>query len=270
MSTHPEWCIHHTDGQLGYRMFLSPPQGDLEYLHYGRIRLAPAHPRETLVTGPLEMGLLCVAGTARIGIDGRHFQLGRCDLLYVPSGHEVRLESEESCDFIAAAAPSSVESVPVHLRWSEVKDDPARAMEAGEAEKKTRRRIYNLITPDIHAERLLMGITIGDPSGWTSWPPHEHADTKEEVYAFFDMPAPAFAVQFVYTDPAKLPEKMEVCEVVRDGSAIAVPRGYHPNAAEPGFTCTFVWMMAARNPATDRDWARGIHVQQDYAGYRFV
>ena len=75
-----------------------------------------------------------------------------------------------------------------------------------------------------------MGFTRGKNGNWTSWPPHEHAANREEIYLVYDMPAPAFGVQFAYTDP----ENMEFCEVVRDGDAIVIPRGYHQNVGAPG------------------------------------
>ncbi len=266
MSTRPEWCLHHTDRQLGYRMWMTPPQCDLEYIHYGRVRLDRTHPHETIITGELEFAFLCVAGAARINVGEHEYRLGRLDTLYVPSGRSVVIECDGECDLIAGAAPSSVASEPVLMRFADVKDSPEHFFDVGDAQLGTIRRIYNVITPKIKAERLLFGFTVGAAGAWTSWPPHEHAATKEEIYVFFDMPAPAFAVQFVYTDPGR----MEVCEPVREGSAVAVPRGYHPTACAPGFKSTFAWMMAARNPRTDRDFKAGIHVQEDYAGVKFL
>jgi 5-deoxy-glucuronate isomerase len=39
---------------------------------------------------------------------------------------------------------------------------------------------------------------------------------------------------------------------VRDGDAVLMPAGYHPNVAAPGHSINFIWMMAARNEVTDR------------------
>jgi hypothetical protein len=41
-------------------------------------------------------------------------------------------------------------------------------------------------------------------------------------------------------------------EVVRDGDAILLPEGYHPNVAIPGATLNFVWIMAAHREVIDR------------------
>ena len=70
----------------------------------------------------------------------------------------------------------------------------------------------------------------------------------EELYLFFDMPSPAFGVQFVYTDAGD----PELAAVVREGDAVLMPRGYHPNVSVPGHAINFVWLMAARREVQDR------------------
>jgi 5-deoxy-D-glucuronate isomerase len=42
--------------------------------------------------------------------------------------------------------------------------------------------------------------------------------------------------------------------VVRDGDAVLLPEGYHPNVALPGATLNFVWIMAAHREVIDRKW----------------
>ena len=72
----------------------------------------------------------------------------------------------------------------------------------------------------------------------------------EEIYVFVDMPEPSFGLQLVYADeisPADV-------EVVREGDAVLLPEGYHPNVAIPGATLNFVWIMAAHREVEDRQW----------------
>jgi len=40
--------------------------------------------------------------------------------------------------------------------------------------------------------------------------------------------------------------------VVREGDAVLMPAGFHPNVAAPGHSINFVWMMAARREVEDR------------------
>jgi len=40
--------------------------------------------------------------------------------------------------------------------------------------------------------------------------------------------------------------------VVRDGDAVLVPSGYHPNVAVPGHRIAYLWAMAAHREVEDR------------------
>jgi len=94
----------------------------------------------------------------------------------------------------------------------------------------------------------MAGFTRSLPGNWTSWPPHEHTALAEELYVYFDMPPPAFGIQLVYTRP----DTPELAQIVRDGDAVLMPAGYHPNVAAPGHGINFIWMMAARREGIDR------------------
>ena len=62
------------------------------------------------------------------------------------------------------------------------------------------------------------------------------------------MPAPAFGIQLVYDNT----DRPEFAAVVRDGDAVLMPSGYHPNVAAPGHSINFIWMMAAHREVEDR------------------
>ena len=106
----------------------------------------------------------------------------------------------------------------------------------------------------------MAGVTFSAPGNWTSWPPHEHAALAEEAYLYIDMPAPAFGVQLVYTDPAE----PELATIVREGDVVLMPQGYHPNVAAPGSGINFLWMMAANREDVDRQYGV-VNVQPDFA-----
>ena len=72
----------------------------------------------------------------------------------------------------------------------------------------------------------------------------------EEIYVFFDMPQQAFGLQLIYDDDVTSAH----VEVVRDGDAVLLPGGYHPNVAIPGASLNFVWIMAAHREVIDRQW----------------
>jgi 5-deoxy-glucuronate isomerase len=72
----------------------------------------------------------------------------------------------------------------------------------------------------------------------------------EEIYVYFDMPDPACGIQLVYNDT----EYPELVTVVRDGDAVLIPSGYHPNVAVPRHSIGFLWAMAAHREGVDRQF----------------
>jgi 5-deoxy-glucuronate isomerase len=107
-----------------------------------------------------------------------------------------------------------------------------------------------LIAKNVEAGRLVAGFTHSDPGNWTSWPPHEHAKMLEEMYVYFDMPEPAYGIQLVYSNM----EYPELVTVVREGDAVLMPSGYHPNVSVPGHRIAFLWAMAAHREVEDRQF----------------
>ena len=114
-----------------------------------------------------------------------------------------------------------------------------------------------LLAKNIEAGRLVAGFTNSEPGNWTSWP--QHATMLEEIYVFFDMPDPAFGIQLVYND-TKYPELLSV---VRDGDAVLMPSGFHPNVSVPGHRISFLWAMAAHRELEDRQFGV-VNVQRGF------
>jgi 5-deoxy-glucuronate isomerase len=255
-----------TDKHTGWREIFTPADGALRHLTYARLIFAPDCPSHKLDTGGREWAVFCIRGPVVVVVGGAEFSLDARDMLYLPRGCAAELRGAPGADLALGGCPAESDSKPQLVRFPEVKDDPAFFFDVGTAELGTRRRIHNMIAHNVKASRLLAGFTIGDPTAWTSWPPHEHSTTKEEFYLFFDMPPPASSVQFVYSSP----EAMEFREVVREGDCVTIPGGYHPTAAMPGTQSCFLWVMAAFNPVTDRDFKHGITIQPEYAGVKFV
>jgi 5-deoxy-glucuronate isomerase len=83
----------------------------------------------------------------------------------------------------------------------------------------------------------------------------------EEMYVYFNMPAPAFGIQMVYNNPYH----PELVTVVRDGDAVLMPSGYHPNVSVPGHRICFLWAMAAHREVLDRQFGV-VNVQPGFDG----
>jgi 5-deoxy-glucuronate isomerase len=51
--------------------------------------------------------------------------------------------------------------------------------------------------------------------------------------------------------------------VVRDGDAVLMPGGYHPNVAVPGHRIAFLWALAAHREVEDRQYGV-VNVQPEF------
>jgi 5-deoxy-glucuronate isomerase len=249
-----------TASRPGRHLAASPANSDLQHLHYGRIRLyaqrLDAAPSVAFETGARETGLLCMGGRCQLRVEqalatstnatSHSIELGLHDAVYVPRGWFVEVSTDTEVDLVECAAEVSGDYPLQIIRYADVAKTPSlKFSTGGEA---SRRDLNIVIGSNVQAGRIVAGFTRSAPGNWTSWPPHEHSAILEEVYVYFDMPAPAFGVQLVYSGP----EQAEFARIVRDGDAVLMPSGYHPNVAAPGHGINFIWMMAARNEVSDR------------------
>jgi 5-deoxy-glucuronate isomerase len=237
-----------TNAHLGRHISVTPANSTNKHLCYARIILNPHTNTAVFNTKTLETGLIVLDGATTIEVDGQRFELGRYDGIYIPRDSTVRVTAEESVD-IAEFSAEVAKRYPLQVvRHSALVDDPALKFTAGVPSQQ--RHINIVFGKNVEAGRLLAGFTISEPGNWTSWPPHEHAAILEEMYVYFDMPPPAYALQLVYNDT----DYPELVTVVRDGDAVLMPSGYHPNVSVPGHRITFLWAMAAHREVEDRKY----------------
>jgi 5-deoxy-glucuronate isomerase len=238
--------ISATASHAGRRISVEPGSSDLDHLHYGRIRLGPDIARVAFDTEARETGLVVMRGDCRVEVNGQAYELGLYDGLYVPRGSRVEVSTGAEVDLVECAAQVSGDYPLQVIRYAEVERDATLKFRTGGPQ--STRDVNIIFGKNVIAGRILAGFTRSLPGHWTSWPPHEHTSLLEELYVYFDMPAPAFGIQLVYTTP----DQPEFVGVVRDGDAVLMPAGYHPNVAAPGHSINFIWMMAARREVEDR------------------
>ena len=248
-----------TNSRSGRHISVTPENSANRHLSYGRIILGEGTPSVSWDTGRRETGLIVLSGCARVSVDGRDFDLARYDGIYIPAHSPVRVSSAGDADLAEFSA--EVEGLyPLQVvRYAEIANDPSLRLTTGAPN--ARRTVNIVFGKNVQAGRLLAGFTVSEPGNWTSWPPHEHTRMLEEMYVYFDMPEPAFAIQMVYND-TRYPE---LVTVVRDGDAVLMPAGYHPNVSVPGHSIAFLWLMAAHREVEDRQFGV-VNVQPDFGG----
>ena len=237
-----------TASERGRKVFIRPDNSSMKQVSYGRIRLDRQSARVEFKNDGQETGLVCVNGVGAVTADGQRFAMKKDDALYVPKGVGIVVETEGEFDLVECSAPVEGEYPVQFVAAQSVKEDAKLHFVAGT--ESAHREINILLGTNVKAGRLVVGVTRSLPGNWTSWPPHEHAAMLEEIYVYVDMPEPAFGLQLVYTD-AITPAEVEV---VREGDAVLLPAGYHPNVAIPGSALNFVWIMAAHREVVDRQW----------------
>jgi 5-deoxy-glucuronate isomerase len=204
--------------------------------------------RETLRDGA-EMCAIVLSGALDVTIGGTDFGAAMRagdvfesagDAAYVPPGEALELVALRDAVVAVAAAPLA--------------ERPAgRARLIGPTEQGVRtagtgnwsRTIRTILGPADDAGRLLLGETVNPPGNWSSYPPHKHDRhappeevALEEVYYYRFKPEAGFGVQLIYDD------RDERAQIVRDGDVVAIPSGYHPVVAAPGYALYYLWVMA--------------------------
>ena len=247
-----------TNAHAGRSISVTPANSTNRHLSYGRIILNENEKSVSFTNNDRETGLVVLSGTATVTVDGKRFDLGQYDSMYIPRDSSLEIETSQQVDI--AEFSSDVEGrYPLQLvPYADVSKNPTLKFSAGTPGQQ--RHLSIVLGKNVDAGRLLVGFTISEPGNWTSWPPHEHAAMLEEMYVYFDMPEPAFGIQMVYNDT----QYPELVTVVRDGDAVLMPSGYHPNVSVPGHRIAFLWAMAAHREKEDRQFGV-VNVQPGFA-----
>jgi 5-deoxy-glucuronate isomerase len=184
-----------------------------------------------------------IGGTG-VGTAVRHGNVfeAMADAVYVPPGQMLELVALSPAIVAVAAAPLG-EGEPGRARVIRPHDQHVRVAGTGNWS----RTIRTVLGPDDEAGRLVLGETISPPGNWSSYPPHKHDRQAppeevalEEVYYYRVQPEGGFGVQVIYDDGS------EHARLVRDGDVVAIPSGYHPVVAAPGYALYYLWVMAGQ------------------------
>jgi 5-deoxy-glucuronate isomerase len=237
-----------TNQHKGRRVSVTPENSTNMHLSYGRIILDASTPIVSFDNGNRETGLICLSGQAAIRVGPHVFDLGQYDSIYIPRDSQIEVDTNQFVD-IAEFSSDVDQQYPLQfVSYAEISKDPSLKFSTGTPGQS--RHLSICLGKNVQAGRLLVGFTFSDPGNWTSWPPHEHAAMLEEMYVYFNMPAPAFGIQMVYNNT----EYPELVVPVRDGDAVLMPAGYHPNVSVPGHSIGFLWAMAAHREQQDRQF----------------
>src|SRR3990172_3683870 len=123
----PETCVvRNTASRKGRSLAVAPGTTAARHLHYRRIILAAVDAPIRFPTGEQETGLIALKGRATVVAQGRTFNLGRYDALYVPRDAEVEVRpGDEGCDLAEVAAPVTGHYPLQFVAFAQVQKDPS-------------------------------------------------------------------------------------------------------------------------------------------------
>lgn len=195
-----------------------------------------------------ELGLINIGQAGRVTVDGKVYEVGPRDALYIGMGSkDLKFESVDP----ANPAKFYYNSCPAHHTYPTrtVTLEQAVHQAAGSAEDSNKRTINKYFEPSVlDTCALSMGLThLEEGSVWNTMPVHTH-DRRMEVYFYFDLPGDSVVFHFM----GKPDEIRSI--VVRNEQAVISPAwSIHSGAGTHNYT--FIWGMTGENKTyTDQDW----------------
>lgn len=268
----PRDVKHYTTDRLREEFLISPvfvkDEIKLVYSHIDRMITGSATPAQkslALTAGDelraeyflqrRELGVINIGGPGRILTDGKIWEVGSREAMYIGRGTKtIVFESEDAknpAKFYLNSAPAHT-SYPTKLIKPEGEEEegvvivhPENKVELGSLETANHRTICKYILPgQVESCQLEMGMTRLEPgSVWNTMPCHTH-DRRMEVYLYFDISEDAFVMHYM-GEPT---ETRHI--IVRNEEAVISPSwSIHSGCGSQAYT--FIWGMVGENQDFD-------------------
>jgi 5-deoxy-glucuronate isomerase len=234
--------------QKGFCQIIGGANQHLKLLDFALLTLAPGENWQMEFPGR-EAALVILGGKAKVCAGKQHWAevgerenvfAGRATAVYVPAGGNLRATAKTDLEAALITVPAIKDGEAVLIK-------PEQVAERTVGKHNWQRSVQDIIDARTPAQRLLVGETYNRPGGWSSYPPHKH-DTVipevevslEEVYHFRIDPPEGFGFQRIYSPEQGLDEAY----TIKNGATVAIPFGYHPVAAAPGYKLYYLWALA--------------------------
>jgi len=182
-----------------------------------------------------ELGIVNVAETGHVLVDGEKFELGHLDGLYVGRGSEVAFTGADAA-FYFVSAPAGA-TYPTTL----LVHDEVEGVAIGTAQGASERELFRYAWgSELKTATLQFGVTVlADGSVWNTLPPHLH-DRRTEVYLYVDLADDARVFHFLGK-----PGATRHLVVGNRQAVISPPWSIHAGAGTSSYA--FIWAMAGEN-----------------------
>lgn len=240
------WKINSSNLE-GLHKCIQPGVQDCKVAHIYRLNLKKGS-SYLLESGELEMNPVLLSGKAGVSCEAFQEEMDALDSFYITGGMSVEIKASEDCSFYIGGAVCEGYGKPFFRKFD--KSLPLGEIHQIHGRGAGQREVFFTLNPEMESSRLLCGLTWGGDGAWTSWPPHQHEKDLEEVYCYFDMDEPHFGFHISYLRSGGVEDI--VTHVVRSGSLVLAPQGYHPTVASPGTKNTYFWVLAAHSHESRR------------------
>ncbi|MCM1155491.1 MAG: 5-dehydro-4-deoxy-D-glucuronate isomerase [Roseburia sp.] len=198
-----------------------------------------------------EMGVINVGGAGTITIDGKNYEVGYKEGMYIGMGaKDIVFDSVDE----SVPAKFYINSAPAHKTYPTVLIKPEgepgegvvivkdeNKVELGSLEDANHRVICKYILPgQVESCQLVMGMTkLAPGSVWNTMPCHTH-DRRMEVYLYFEMPEDAIVMHY-------MGEPDETRHIVMRNEEAVISPSWSIHAGCGTRAYTFIWGMVGEN-----------------------
>lgn len=191
-----------------------------------------------------ELGMINIGGPGSVEVDGKVWEIGSEEALYVGKGAEnLSFRSHDA----SRPARFYFNSAPAHSRFPDKKIGKEEAVRTtlGDAATSNRRTINKYLVPDVLPTcQLTMGLTrLENGNLWNTMPCHTH-ERRMEVYFYFDM-NPESAVFHMMGQPQETRHLL----VHNEQAVISPSWSIHAGVGTERYA--FIWGMVGENQVFD-------------------
>jgi 4-deoxy-L-threo-5-hexosulose-uronate ketol-isomerase len=186
------------------------------------------------------LGIINVGGKGIVSVQGKTYELGLKDALYIGKGNDdvvfSSLDPETPAKFYMNSAPAHA-SYPT----KKVSLEQANKIELGSLETSNHRIVNQMIIGGIVTTcQLQMGMTeLKTGSVWNTMPAHVH-DRRMEIYFYLDVPEDQSVCHFMGQ-----PQETRHIWMQNHQAVISPPWSIHAGSGTSSYT--FIWGMAGEN-----------------------
>ncbi len=191
-----------------------------------------------------EIGIFNLGGYGAITADGKTYDLGYKDCLYITMGtKEVKFKSKDG----GKPAKFYMVSAPAHCSYETklltIKD--ANKVPCGDAKTANKRVINQFIHPDVlQTCQLSMGMTeLAEGSVWNTMPSHTH-ERRMEVYFYFEIPENEVVFHM-------MGEPTQTRHIVMQNEQAVISPSWSIHSGCGTSNYTFIWAMGGENKTFD-------------------